>query len=263
MCKKILIAALAVGLGLAVIRGTWFGSHMRSQVREAFQKVKHSVPPEQEIARLRMEVKNLEGDDDKFIDKVARMDLAVTALSREVAKNKADLQKSEARLAKLHEEFNGGKTFVMLGEQKYTKNDLRVEALAFKTAEENLKSKEASLEAQRKHLSLERNKLMKLRTIRQEMATELQKLETALAEERQSQAASESTIDDASYRRLRKEMDAVQGRIDLLKKKREIRGEITISNRQKQVDERDTKADKYLTERFGGKAKEAAGDDNP
>lgn len=261
MFKKIVIAALAVGLGLAVVKGTWLGSHLRWKANKVFASVKHSVPPEQEIARLRMEINSLARDDDRHFDKVARMIVAADKLDREVKADKANLKREEARLAKLNEELIGGKTFVMHGDRRYTKDNLRAEALAFKTFEENVKSKDGRLEAEQKHLALERKKLTELRTVREQMATQLQQLETALAEERHSQAASESTIDDTKYRQLRKDMESVKEKIEVLKKKRELRGELSIQTRNEQA-ERDTKADKYLEERFGNKVKEAAGDEN-
>src|SRR5262245_6748008 len=35
MCKKVLIAAVAVVVGLAVVKGTWIGSHLRIQAGKA------------------------------------------------------------------------------------------------------------------------------------------------------------------------------------------------------------------------------------
>lgn len=262
MCKKIVIAALAVGLGLAVAKGTWLGSHLRMKANRVFHSVRNSVPPEQEIARLKHEVKNLQRDDERHFDKVARMIVAVEKLDREVAGIRNNLTKEEARLRALSEELTGNRTFVMHGDRRYTKDDLRAEALAFKTAEENLKSKEANLDAQRRHLSLERQKLTQLRTIREQMATELQKLETALAEERHAQAARESTIDDSGYRRLRRDMESVRERIEVLKKKRELRGEIGSFNLDNKTRERNQQADAFIDQRFGGKGQEGGNVEN-
>ena len=258
MCKKVLIAALAVVVGLAVVKGTWIGSHLRLNVSKARAWAKQQVTPEQEIARLRMELRNLEQDDDKHYDKVARMSVKVANLEREVNRLKANLGKQETRISKLRDELTGGTEFVVHDGSKYTKDDLRTDALAFKSAEESFKSKESNLNAQKKHLALETKKLTELRTTREQMGTELQKLETALAEERRAQAASESTIDDSGYQKLNKDMQSVRDRIEILKKKRELRGEIRTTGNDEQSKQRDQSADKYLESRFG---KKTAADD--
>jgi chromosome segregation ATPase len=220
MCKKIVIAALAVGLGLAVVKGTWLGSHLRFRANKFVTSVRHSVPPEQEIARLKMELKNLERDDDKHFHKVAEMMVKVGKFEREVAQMRTNLVKEEKRIRDLRDELNGPATFVMHQGTKYTNDDLRNDALSFRSFEENLKSKEEALKASQKHLAVERKKLTDMRTVREQMATELQRLETSLAEERQAQAASESTIDDSKYRRFRKDMESIRERIEVLTNKR-------------------------------------------
>jgi hypothetical protein len=257
-----LIAALAVVVGLAVVKGTWIGSHLRLNVSKARAWAKQQVTPEQEIARLRMELRNLEQDDDKHYDKVAKMAVRVANLEREVSRLKANLGKQETRISKLRDDLNAAKEFVVHDGSKYTKDDLRSDALAFKTAEDNYKSKEANLNAQKKHLTLETKKLTELRTTREQMATDLQRLETALAEERHSQAASESTIDDAGYQKLKKDMDSVRDRIEVLKKKRELRGETRITPNDEQAKQRDQAADKYIDSRFGKKTTEVADGNN-
>jgi hypothetical protein len=256
MFKKVLIAAVAVVIGLAVVKGTWLGSHLRMRACKVRTWVEQSVPPEQEIARLRMELKNLERDDDKHYDKVARMAVQVDRLESEVAKLKGNVNKQESHIRKLREELTGNVEFVLFEGSRYTKDDLRNDALAFQSLEDNLKSKEANLQAKKKHLTLERKKLTELRTTREQMSTILQRLETSLAEERHAQAASESTIDDSSYRRLRQDMESVRDRIEVLKKKRELRGELRVNTKDDQARERDTQADKFLDARFGKTTKE-------
>ncbi|MFO0877488.1 MAG: hypothetical protein U0840_08950 [Gemmataceae bacterium] len=251
MYKKLVIAALAVGLGLVVVKGTWLGSHLRARANRVINSVKESIPPEQEIARLRMELKGLERDDDKHYDKVARMVVQVEKVEREVSDIKKNLTREEARIRKVREGLTGNVEFVLHEGTRYTRDDLRAEAVAFRTAEDNYKSKEDNLQAQKKHLALERKKLTELRTIREQMSAELQRLETALAEERHAQAASESTIDDSGYRKLRQDMESVRERIDVLKTKRELRGELRPTIKTEQTRERDQQADKYLESRFG------------
>jgi len=262
MCKKVLIAALAVVVGLAVIRGTKPGSYLRLWCNKAVHTVKESIPPEQEIARLRMELKGLERDDDQHYDKVARMTVAVQNMERDVAQLRANLGKQEASIRKLREDLSGNVEFVLHEGSRYTKDDLRAAALGFKAAEENLKSKEDSLQAKRKHLALEKKKLTELRTTREQMGTTLQELETALAQERHAQAASESTIDDSNYRKLSKDMKSLRDRIAVLKEARKLRGELRIPTGDDQTRQNDVQADKFLDSRFGKNKEVVGGNDD-
>jgi len=259
MFKKVMIATLAVVFGLAVIKGTWLGSHLRMRLAKARNWVESRVPPEQEIARLRMELANLAREDDKHFDKVARLAVDVDNAEKNIAKLRTNLNKQEVRIRQLKSDLEGAEFVTVDGGARYTRADLRIDAVAFKNAEDNLKSQEATLEARKRLLGLERKKLADLKNKRDEMATDLQKLETALAEERQVQAASECTIDDASYRQLRKDMDQVRDKINVLKKKRELRGEFQPALDQTKVTEQDTQADKYLDTRFSTK-KDVASD---
>jgi len=204
-----------------------------------------------------MELSNLQREDEKHFDKVARLAVDVDNAEKSVSRLRTNLEKQETRILKLKGELGDGE-FVNLDGRKYTKTDLRLDAIAFKNAEGNLKTQEARLEAQKRLLSLERKKLAELKNKRDEMATELQKLETALVEERQAQAASESTIDDSSYRQIRKDMDSLRDKIEVLKKKRELRGEFQPAVDATKPSEQDVQADKYLETRFGGKKEEVS-----
>jgi DNA repair exonuclease SbcCD ATPase subunit len=250
MCKKILIAVVAIVVGLAVVKGTWFGSHLKHTFRSVGQNLQDRVSPEQEISRLRMELASLKQDDEKHLDKVARMEVAVNKLQSEINDIKTNLAKEESRIRGLHTELAGSE-FVVHNGSKVTKDELRLEALAFQAAEENFKSKEKNLEAKKKHLSIEKTKLTELRTVREKMATELQQMETLLAEERQADATRSVTIDDSKYQRLRKDMESVKERIEVLRKKRQLRGELGWDDKSAKKAETNAAADKYLEVRFG------------
>jgi len=260
MTKKVLIAAVAIVVGLVVIKGTWLGSHARHAFKSLRAKVENSIPPEQEIARLKMEIQNLKKEDDKHVDRVARLAVDVEKMERELGAVKTKLASEEARLRDVRKEL-GDSSFVVHHGTRYTRDDLRAQALSFKTAEESVKSREESLQAKRSILALEKKKLNELQTVRNQMAADLETLEAALIQERHAQAASESCIDDSSYRAIRKDMESVRDRIEVLKKKRELRGEIRLpevaNERQKA---QNTEADQFLETRFGdAPRKEVAG----
>jgi hypothetical protein len=256
MFKKVLIATLAVVFGLAVIKGTWIGSHLRMRFCNAGKWVKERIPPEQEIARLRMELENLAKEDDKHFDKVARQIIAVEKFEKNVANLKKDLTTRETKIRKMREALAREGEIVLDG-QAYDRSDVldqvRLDARNFQADEATLKSKEDHLKAMKRNLAINKKKLADLKVVREQMATELQKLETALAEERQIQAQQAATLDDASYIELRKSMDSLSDRIKQLKVKRELKGEaingpVRATERQR---EQDAKLDKYLETRFG------------
>jgi hypothetical protein len=259
MCKKVLIAAAAVLVGLVVVRGTWLGSHLRLTANKARHWVERSVPPEQEIERLKMEVQNLKRDDEKHVDKVARLAVEVEKMQRDVASVKTNLSREEARLREIRGQM-GESSFVVFQGQRYTRDDLRNDALSFKTAEDAVKSKEAALEARQRILTLEKKKLGELQNVRNQMTADLERLEAALVEERSAQAANESCVDDSHYRQLRKDMEGVRERIEILKKKRELRGEMHLPQVSDQQKKQDAEADRFLEARFGAGEKKQVAD---
>jgi septal ring factor EnvC (AmiA/AmiB activator) len=261
MFKKVLIATLAVVVGLAVVKGsnTWLGSHMCLKFNRARAWMESQIKPEEEIARLRMELDNLAKEDDKHFDTVARQMGDVKKLERNVEAVKKDLGKREVSIRDMREALISNTEQVTFNGTRYDRSDLleqvRLDARNFQADEDTLKSKEDKLKAMKKSLNINLKKLNDLKVVRQQMATELQKLETALAEERQAQAQANSTLDDASYQRIRKDMDSIRDKIDFLKNKRELKGEasngpVRISEKQRAEE---AKLDKYLETRFGSK----------
>jgi chromosome segregation ATPase len=102
MFKKVLIASLAVVIGLAVVANTRMGSHVRLWWKGVKSSMAKKVPAEREIARLRMEVANLEKEDARFYDLVAKQRIEVREAEEQLTKNKDRLASLGARLSDLH-----------------------------------------------------------------------------------------------------------------------------------------------------------------
>jgi len=265
MCKKLAIAAVAVVVGLAVVLG---GTRTMGLLRvwkcKASIWAKNQVPPETELERLKTEVARLKADDAFHYDKVARQQVEVEKREREIGHVKTNLTKLEANIRKMRDDVSSGAEFVVYNGNKYSsaevKEQLRVDALDFQAAEENLKAKEEQFKALKRMLSANLKKLKALAQARQEMENELTRLQAALAEERLAQAQSESQLDDGNYARVRKDISAVRERIEIQRKARALRGEATrgpiraVEEAQKQ----DSKIDQYLEARFGKAKNEVA-----
>jgi hypothetical protein len=254
-----LVAALAVLAAVVVIGGRKLTSYCRYGTSQARTWFENNIPPEQEIARLRMELNNLARDDGRYFEKVARQGVEVEKMEKRVATLREKLGAEEGRIRAMKGSLIGEGEFVTYNGGRYSRTnlqaELRVSAGRFQAEEATLQSMQDQLSAKKQAYELNRKKLSELKLARQKMATELQQLETSLAKERQAQAESENTLDEASYLRIRKEMDAIGTRIRVMTKERELKNEVNspIRSDEKKRDD-DAKLDKYLDTRFGDKA---------
>jgi len=261
MCKKVLvIATLAVVAAVVIIGGrrvVSYGRYLKQQAREAFDS---RIPPEQEIARLRMELRTLERDDGRHFERVARQGVEVDRLEKRVAVFKEKLVKDENRIRAMKTSLVGEGEFVTHNGTRFPRTnfqaELRETAATFQTDEATLQSMQDQLSAKKQSYERNRKELANLKLQRQQMATELQQLETALEKERQAQAQAENTLDDASYRRLRKEMDNIHDRIKVMAKVRDLKKAVDSPVRaEEERREHETKIDSYIDNRFGSKDK--------
>jgi hypothetical protein len=259
MCKKVLIATLAVVVALAVVKGTWVASHFRLWKQQLKASMRNKISPEQEIARLRMEVEALTREDDRHFDRVARQAVAVENLEKQVARLEKDLGERETRIRDMRTSLTGENEFVTYKGTRYSRTDLqselRLAAAAFQADELTIQSKKQQLTAKKQAYELNRKKLAQLKLERQKMLTELQQLETALAQERQAQANEANTLNDGNYIKLRKEMDSIRDRIKVMQHKRDLKREVqgpVRANEERQ--EQDAKIDRFIENRFGDRA---------
>jgi hypothetical protein len=258
MLKKVVIAVVAVGLALLAVNfvAPKAVSYLCLLVDQAGESAREAIPPEQEIARLKMELENLSKEDERHFHKVATQIVEVQNLEKQVASMKEKLDKEEKVIKSRFVALETKDKFVTYEGSKYDRSrfqdELRIAATRFKADEELYKSREEQLSLRKQNLERNRAKLSELKLVRQKMKTELERLETALAQERQNQAAEQNTLDDASYQKLRKDLDSVRDKMEVLKQKRVLKGEVDGPVRaDEQRKEQDAAIDNFLKDRFG------------
>jgi predicted nucleic acid-binding Zn-ribbon protein len=265
MCKKLAIAAVAVVVGLAfVLGGARTVGLLRVWKCKASTWAQNRVPPETEIERLKAEVARLKADDAHHYDKVARQQVEVKRRENEIARVKSNLEKLEANIRKMRDDVASGAEFVVYNGNKYSstevKEQLRIDFLTFQTAEENLKAREEQLKALKQTLTTNLKKVKALAQARQEMETELTRLQAALAKEREAQARSDSQLDDSNYAKVRADINAIRERIQVMQHVRELQGQSTRGpiRAVEEAREQDSKLDNALEARFGKVKNEVA-----
>jgi peptidoglycan hydrolase CwlO-like protein len=228
MCKKVLVAALAVVVGLAVIKGTWLGSHFRAWKNRAGAWAKRQVKPETEIQRLRHEVQRLDEEDSRWFDKVARQRIEVRHLEEKVKANKAELAVLHERIGKLNAALKedlqqvsyNGLTFSRVDAQRQMDLDFN----RYRPLKKTVEGQEKYLTALHKALQQNEEKLFSLRQVRQDMLTQLQELETELAQLRQAKNVDKALLDTSNYTRVQKDIESLKRRLEEEKEKLKLRG---------------------------------------
>jgi hypothetical protein len=260
MLKKVVIAVVAVGLSLLAVNfvAPKAVSYLCLVVEQAQQSAQDAIPPEQEIGRLKMELENLSKEDERHFHKVATQIVEVQNLEKQVASMKERNDKDAAVLKARFVALESKDKFVTYEGTKYDRSqfqdELRAAGARFQVDEQLYKSKAEQLSLRKKNLDMNRKKLAELKLVRQQMKTELERLETALAQERQNQAMEQNTLDDASYQKLRKDVDSVRDKMEVLKQKRVLKGEVDGPVRaDEQRKEQEAAIDRFLNERFSDK----------
>lgn len=256
MFKKLLIAALAVVVGVGVVSGTRLGSHLRLKWAKAEEWAKSQVPLEQEIERLKMEVANLKQADDCYFDKVARQERQVVKLRDKVSKSRQALAKQETYIKDMRQALAENNQFVVYKGERYDRKfaeaDVRTEAIRFIADEKVVKADEENLTILEETLTANKAKLSGLAVQRKEMEAQLLVLERELAQQRLKEQ-SNLVVEDGRYGKVSKEIEELRERFSVLKTKADLRGEAQRGSIRAQEERKAEaqKVDQAIEERFG------------
>ncbi len=212
MLKKILIgSALVVGTG-AVIGGTSAISYVKTGYSSVRDSIKEHIPIEVEIKRVREMIKDLKPEIADNVKLIAREEVEVAKLSKEVSTKNASLDKSKTAILQLKDDLQSGKRFVSYGGKTFdmdqVKKDLNDRFKHFQTQEAT--------------------------------AVKLEKILAAREQNQVAEASSQYAINDSSLSRVRETIDEIATRIEVAEKTLDqqdlITGEIPVLSDETPVD---------------------------
>jgi chromosome segregation ATPase len=229
MKKGLLGATLGAGaLYLA------FGTSAPSYVRTAFHKVrdgaKNNVPVQFEIDRARGEIAALEPAIKDQIENLARADVDVQYLGREIAAIKANHETEGKVLTTLRESFKTG-DFKLAGNVSYTEDELKAEAKYrldhYKQVKELLKDKEETLKARQKAVVAARVQLQQMAATKQALTTKLAGIEARLKMIETTKDSNEFNFDDSALSRAKASVTDLEKRLDVMARTAEMEGKFS------------------------------------
>jgi outer membrane murein-binding lipoprotein Lpp len=257
MFKKLLIATLAVVVGIGLVSGTQLGRHLWFKLNKVNEWAKQQIPLSEEIERLKMEVNNLKQEDAHYFNQVAQQMAQVDDLKAKVNKGRAALAKQEAFIKEMRQALaDENAEFVVKGARRFSRSeveaDVRREAIQFLADEKLLKADEENLAILKETLATNKAKLDGLALRRKEMEATVLQLERELAQLRLREQ-NNLTIDDGRYGRVGKEIEEARKRLAVEKAKGELKGEAQAGSIRSQIERQaeTKKQDQVIEERFG------------
>jgi chromosome segregation ATPase len=226
MKKGLLGAALGAGaLYLA------FGTSAPSYIRTAFHKVrdnaKSSVPVQFEIDRAREEITNLGPAIHDNIENLARAQVEVEHLDREIVAIRTNLGSEKIALNEIRKSLDTG-DFKLTGNVTYTADEVKTELKHrldhYKQVGGLLKDKEETLKAKQKAVVAARVQLSQMTATRQALLTKLSGIEARLKMIQSTKESNDFSFDDSALARAKASVADLEKRLDVMASVAEMEG---------------------------------------
>lgn len=219
MCKKLIITATtATGIGLLVF-GTDLVSYVGTTLGWAKDSVKNSIPIEFEINRARNMIANLVPDIRKNMHTIAKEEVEVAQLARQIEDLDARQSKDRTELMRLRNDLSSGKTALVYAGRTYTaeqvKTDLARRFERYKTGDATLSSLKDMHTARQRSLEAARQKLEGMLAARRQLEVEVEHIEARLKMVEAAQTTSEYNFDDSQLSRVKQLVTDLRTRLDV------------------------------------------------
>ncbi|MHB1037787.1 MAG: hypothetical protein ACYC35_08010 [Pirellulales bacterium] len=220
MVKKLLILAG----GLFLLGALFFGrdalSYIGTTVGWVKNSVKDSVPIEFEIERARNMIKDLVPDIRKNMHVIAKEEVEVEQLKKQITEAEARQEKDQAGLMRLKSDLaTAGKEVFQYAGHSYTsqqvKTDLANRFERYKTNDATLASLRQIRDARQQSLDAARQKLEGMLAARRQLSVKIESIEAQLKMVEAKQTTSEYQFDDSRLSRVKTLLGDLQTRLNV------------------------------------------------
>lgn len=220
MCKKFIVLGVLGAVAAVGLLSTGAMSYVRTGYNTASAAVKESVPIDWEIKRARDMIKSLKPEIDKSRALVAREEVKVARLAKEVQAKEEMLVQSQKDILRLKGDLEGTTStrFVYAG-RTYTaqqvRDDLESRFDQFKVAEETTRKLSQVLLAREKNLDAARRKLDGMQSAKRQLEVEIENLQARLTMVEVAQTNNPVDLDDSHLSQTRDLLDQLAIRIEM------------------------------------------------
>lgn len=230
LCKVMKKSVLGVVAGAGLL-ALLFGSAAPSYLKTVYHRARHSahdaVPVQFEIDRARQLVNELEPELHRNIETIARAEVEIEHLDREIAATRENLDREGKALMALREHLSTGDV-KLTGGVSYSPEEVKAEMARrlehYKTIKGILADKETTLQLRKKALLAAREQNTKMKASKMILMTQIEGIETRLRQIEATQAANEFDFDDSALARAKQTVAELNKRVEVIARVTEQEG---------------------------------------
>ncbi|MFP6692926.1 MAG: hypothetical protein VB875_07905 [Pirellulales bacterium] len=219
MVKKILIVVGGVTVLTVFLFGRDAASYVGTSVGWVKDSVKDSVPIEFELDRARKMVKDLVPDIRKNMHVIAKEEVEVNKLKKQIAKADEELTEGKQDIVRLRNDLALPRVQYTYNGRSYTvqqvKLDLANRFERYKTGDATLESLREICAARKRSLASARQKLDQMLAAKRQLEVDVANLEARLKMVEVAQASSEINVDDSRLARAKDLISDLRTRLDV------------------------------------------------
>jgi chromosome segregation ATPase len=222
MIKKVIIGTGIVLVLMVLFVGRGLVSYVRTSAGYVSEAVKNSVPMEFQIERARDMIEGLDPEIRKNLYEIAREQVTVERLAKNIAAAEAKLAKAEEAIKRLRDDLKTGEEAFEYGGRKYTavqvKTDLANRFQRYQTAKATLHMQRQVLDARQRSLEAARQRLDGTLAEKQNLQVKVENLEARLKMIAAAETTSDCQFDDSRLAHAKQFIDDLGSRIDVEEK---------------------------------------------
>ncbi|MBI2823056.1 MAG: hypothetical protein HYX69_00030 [Planctomycetia bacterium] len=219
MIKKAILASVGICLVGLVFFGRDAFSYFRTTAGRVTDSVRSSVPLDFEIDRARRMVKELVPDIRKNMHVIAKEEVEVEQLKKQINHTEARLEKERTELVRLKNDLGSGDKLFHYAGRDYTqvqvKTDLANRFERYKTTDATLASLKDIHQAREHSLAAAREKLEGMLVAKRKLEVEVENLEARLKMVEAAQTTSDYAFDDSRLSRVKELITDLRTRLDV------------------------------------------------
>jgi chromosome segregation ATPase len=208
-----------------------FGTHAPSYVRTAFHKVRHtakdSVPIQFDIERARDEINALAPAIDANKEELARAEVDVEHLEREVTEVRTNLEREKKAMVALRESLATG-DLRLAGRVSYTSDEVKADLAHrldhYRNVSKILEEKETTLKARQRAVIAARQKLDEMAAQKRTLAVKLETIQARLQAIEATQEKNEFNFDGSALARAKQTVSDLERRLEVKARVAEMEG---------------------------------------